>query len=101
MSSGAKIYDFERAKNNRGGGDGDEPDAAIWVATRAWDEASIPERPWIARGYLLRGAVTIAAGMGSAGKSLYTCGQACSLALQQEFGDFKPLFPARVAIFNV
>jgi len=36
--------------------------SAIWVDDKGWTEADLPSRPWVARGYALRGAVTVVAG---------------------------------------
>jgi hypothetical protein len=63
---------------------------AIWVESGDWDEATIPQRPWIARGYFLRGAVTVLAGMGSAGKSSLCVAWACAVALGLPHGRFLP-----------
>lgn len=83
----------------------------IWVQAGAWDEASIPQRPWIARGYLLRGAVTVLAGMGSAGKSSLCVAWACAVALGERHGAFLPAGPVdrpaegapprKVLVYNV
>lgn len=84
---------------------------AIWVQAGEWDEASIPQRPWIARGYLLRGAVTVLAGMGSAGKSSLCVAWACAVALGDRHGAFMPAPvpgapadgapPRKVLVYNV
>lgn len=74
---------------------------AVWRRSDDWDEAAIPARPWIARGYLLRGSVTVAAGMGSAGKSSLMVGWAVAAALGAELGRFAPEQPCRVLTYNV
>ncbi|MGI4794893.1 MAG: AAA family ATPase, partial [Janthinobacterium lividum] len=43
--------------------------AGITCETAAWDESAIPARDWIARGYLLRRAVTLVIGPGGVSKS--------------------------------
>lgn len=78
---------------------------ALWIDSEAWEEASIPERPWIARGYLLRGAVTALSGIGSGGKSSVIVTWSCSLALGMPASEtgFKPHDgkPHKVLIYNV
>jgi len=41
----------------------------VWVDADGWSEGAIPPRPWIARGYLLRGAVSVISGASSVSKS--------------------------------
>jgi hypothetical protein len=36
--------------------------APLWIDDDAWTEEDIPQRPWVAQGYALRGAVTIVTG---------------------------------------
>jgi hypothetical protein len=78
-----------------------KPEPPLWTAADDWREDAIPRRPWIAPGYMLRGAVTIAAGMGSAGKSSLMVAWASSLALNQPHGTFQPVGPMRVMVYNV
>lgn len=73
---------------------------ALWIESQAWDEAAIPRRPWLAEGYLLRRSVTVAAGMGSAGKSSLMCAWSIALCLGMPFGRFKPVVAANVVIYN-
>lgn len=70
--------------SGRGGG------APLWMQGGAWVEQDIPARAWLARGYLLRGSVTVLAGVGSAGKSSLCVGYAVALALGMRFGRFEP-----------
>lgn len=63
---------------------------AIWAQSGAWDEQAIPQRAWLARGYLLRGSVSVLAGVGSAGKSSLCVAQAVALALGARYGRFIP-----------
>lgn len=74
---------------------------AIQVSEGAWNEAAIPQRPWLARGYFMRGSVTVIAGPGSAGKSMLTCAWACALATGRQWSRLEPIQPLRVAIYNV
>lgn len=78
-----------RAQAPRAASRSDAP--PIWVQAGAWDENAIPQRPWLARGYLLRGSVTVLAGVGSAGKSSLCVGQAVALALGHRYGRFEPM----------
>ncbi len=73
----------------------------LWLIVDPWDEADIPKRPWIARGYLMRGAVTVVSGPGSAGKSSLMVGWAAALALGCSYGRFHLPGTMRVATYNV
>jgi hypothetical protein len=73
----------------------------LWKITEPWDDLAIPPRPWIARGYLMRGCVTLVSGPGSAGKSSLMVAWASALALGCAFGRFKTPCPLRVATYNV
>ena len=73
----------------------------IWIDDTGWDEASIPRRAWVVLGYLIRGAVTVLSGPGSAGKSQITLAWAIALALGVRFSRFHPYAPATVVIYNV
>lgn len=75
--------------------------AAIHVDCAEWDEAAIPPRPWIAPGFLLRGAVTLLAGAPSALKSSTSLGWGASLALWQRFGRFHAAKPMTCIVYNV
>ena len=75
--------------------------APVWVESDGWSEGAIPPRPWIARGYLLRGAVTVISGASSVSKSTLAVGYAVSLALHQPFNRFAPLMACRVLTYNV
>lgn len=66
-----------------------------------WVEAAIPPRPWIARGYFLRGSVTVFAGGPGVSKSSLMVGAACSLALGLPFGNMQPVQACRVLTYNV
>ena len=73
----------------------------LWSVLEPWDESAIPTRPWIARGYLMRGAVTVVSGPGSAGKSSLMVAWAACLALGCSFGSFRLSEPLKVATYNV
>ena len=75
--------------------------AALWVDDDAWCEAEIQPRPWIAPGYLMRGAVTVLSGPGSAGKSSLIVGWSIALALGKRWHRFVPTAPMRVFNYNV
>lgn len=82
-----------------------EPDirstAALWVINEPWASADIPRRPWIARGYLMRGAVTVLSGPGSAGKSSMIVAWASCATTGSAFRNFKVTQDARFAVYNV
>ena len=77
------------------------PKAALWAEAGGWSEGDIPQRPWLARGYLLRGAVTVLSGASSVSKSTLAVGWAVSLALHQPLHRFAPACACRVLIYNV
>ena len=78
----------------------DNETPALWVKTGTWVEEQLPKRPWIAKGYLLRGSVTVIAGAGAAGKSMLCLGYSVALAFGERWGKFIPLMACRVSIFN-
>jgi RecA-family ATPase len=80
---------------------GQEEPGPLWLDLDDWAETTIPLRPWIAPGFALRGAVTVIAGPGGSGKSLFAVGMAVALALGREYGRFRPVAPCRVLIWNV
>jgi nucleotide-binding universal stress UspA family protein len=73
----------------------------LWRVNQGWNEVDIAPRPWIVKGYLLRGSVTVVSGPGSAGKSSLMVAWATALALGCNFNHFKPLAPQRVGTYNV
>ncbi len=75
--------------------------APVWVDADGWSEGAIPPRPWIARGYLLRGAVSVISGASSVSKSTLAVGYAVALALHRPFNRFLPLMACRVLTYNV
>lgn len=74
--------------------------APIWINAEEWAECDIPARPWIAPGYLIRGAVTVLSGPGSAGKSSLVVGWSIALALAKRWHRFVPVAPMRVFNYN-
>ncbi len=77
------------------------PKKAIRFDSEAWNEADIPARPWLAVGYLLRGAVTVVVGPGGVSKSSLMLSWAVSLALGVPCHEMTPLKPYRVMTYNV
>ena len=75
--------------------------APLWISQQDWTEDEIPARPWVAPGYLLRGAVTVLAGPGSAGKSSLMVAWATSLAYGVKVNRLVPVAACRVATYNV
>lgn len=75
--------------------------AALWVITDAWNSADIPRRPWVARGYLMRGALTVISGAGGGGKSSLMVSWAASMAVGCSLRHLKVPTPLRVATYNV
>jgi hypothetical protein len=73
----------------------------LWLIDEPWSEQAIPMRPWIVRGFLLRGSITVVSGPGSAGKSSLMVSWAVSMALGFEYGRFRPAAPFKVLSYNV
>lgn len=66
------------------------------------DEITIPPRPWIMRGLLIRKQVTSLIAAGGAGKSIFGLTIAMHLAAGRDFGPFKCVGgPFRVAVLSV
>lgn len=86
----------------RGGAvEGADGKVALWSDAGDWSEGSIPPRPWIVPGYLMRGAVTVLAGPPSAGKSSLCVAWAVSLALGLDCGEFRPRGEGKALLYNV
>lgn len=62
---------------------------------------SLPRRPWIMRGLILRKQITAMIAAGGVGKSMFGLVVACHLAAGQSFGPYKVDRPYRVAILTV
>ena len=77
-----------------------EVDKLLWTITKGWNEKDIPPRPWIAKGYLLRSAVTVLSGPGSAGKSSLMVVWSACIALGCSFGNFQVTEKLRVMTYN-
>ena len=77
------------------------PAPAVWFDNEPWVEADIPPRPWIAPGYLLRGAVTLITGAPGGSKSYLVVAWSTALAFGLELGRFKPNGKVRVMSYNV
>lgn len=75
--------------------------SALWILTDPWVSAEIPRRPWIAKGYLMRGAVTVVSGPGSAGKSSLMVAWAAAAVTGTSFKNFKMPGVQRIATYNV
>jgi hypothetical protein len=65
------------------------------------DLDDIPERPWLAQGILLRGAVTLLSGQGAGGKSSFIVAFTTSMAAGVQFGKITPKEKFRSINFNV
>ena len=72
----------------------------LWTDSDTWDEAIIPPRPWLARGKLLRGSVTILSGAGGVSKSSLAVAWAVSLAFGQTLGRFIPECQGTTLLLN-
>ena len=73
----------------------------LWLIEEPWEEHEIDPRPWIVRGYLMRGAVTVVSGPGSAGKSSLMVSWATTMALGSPLDRFKVTAPLKVGVYNV
>lgn len=83
-----------------GGNDSDDA-VVVHADTTEWNESEIPRRPWIVPGYLMRGAVTVLSGPGSAGKSMLAVLWCCALAAGEKAGHFSPRQQFKVLNYNV
>lgn len=83
--------------------DDDNDDIArdVRVDDGAWDEATMPRRPWVAPGFTMRGAVTVVAGPPSVMKSVLMLAWGCATALEKPHGRFEPAETETVVIYNV
>ena len=73
---------------------------ALWCDADHWAEKDIPRRPWVAPGYLLRGAVTLLTGPPSALKSSLVLAWAAALA-RRRLGRFHRRRRYPVIVYNV
>jgi hypothetical protein len=78
----------------------DAPAPAIWWETDDWDASTIPQRPWIAPGYLLRGHVTTIIGPGGVSKSSLALAYVVALALGVDFHGLRPNGAFRSVVYN-
>lgn len=80
--------------------DGTPKPPTLWVDADGWEEGAIAPRPWVARGYMMRGAVSVLSGPGSAGKSSLMVGWAIASALGVRWHRFFPANPLKVMLYN-
>jgi hypothetical protein len=88
----------ERQKTN-GLDQGDHehtPNRAFIRRTTLCDEKDLPRRPWLAPGFLLRGAVTLLFGPPDQGKSLLLIAWSVALTIKRKWGSFAPTAPMKV-----
>lgn len=79
----------------------EEPSTPVlWVDEEAFDAEDIPARPWLAPGFLMRGAVTLLTGPGSAGKSSLVIAWATNSCLGRQYGQMRPAKPLKWVIYN-
>jgi hypothetical protein len=72
-----------------------------WSNLLTRDQKELPKRPWVIPRLLMRGAVTIIAGHGGAGKSVFSLFIALMGVLGQKFADYAaPAEPLNVLIVN-
>ena len=71
-----------------------------WVSSAPWNPATLPPRPWIAPGYLLRGAVTAIVGAGGVSKSMLMIAWAIAIAVGRQYHGMHPVGRHRVALYN-
>ena len=65
------------------------------------DIDNIPQRPWLAQGVMLRGAVTLLSGQGAGGKSSFIVGLTTCLGAGVPYGKIVPVKALRPANYNV
>lgn len=83
--------------------DGSDPRQrrAVRHCVEDWSLDDVPERPWVAEGHLLRGAVTVLAGAGGAGKSLLAVKWGIACALGKQIGRFRPRGRLKVCYYCI
>jgi hypothetical protein len=91
------IFGKDAGRREEEHGDGSP---ALWIDADDWAEVDLPLRRWIARGFALRGAVTVLTGPPSALKSSLSLAWACALALGSAHGEFKPSAAGRCLVYN-
>lgn len=72
----------------------------LWVDADDFDPQDVPRRPWLVPGYLMRGAVSLLSGAGSAGKSSIVIAWAVHGSLGFPFGRFQPAGSTKWLIYN-
>lgn len=67
-----------------------------------WDQdaGTIPARPWVIPGLLIRKMISVMAAPGGTGKSLLTCQIAIALAMGMEWGGWKPVAAGKALLIN-
>lgn len=75
-------------------------ESPLWVDADDFDPQDVPRRPWLVPGYLMRGAVSLLSGAGSAGKSSIVIAWAVHGSLGFPFGRFQPADPTKWLIYN-
>lgn len=73
----------------------------LWIDADAWDASTIPPRPWVVPGYLMRGSVSVLSGQGAGGKSSLVVGWTVALATGEAIGEFAPPAPCIAVNYNV
>ena len=101
-----QIKGFKDAPAPAGAGADDQELAPVVQAPSieidwASDFVEIPVRPWIAKNFLMRGAVSVLAGPGSGGKSSFVVGASMALAAGIPYGNFIPEEPCVSINYNV
>lgn len=99
----ARMFTGEYASNNGTGAAGDEQGAADGIETLSpWDSdaSTIPPRPWVIPGLLIRKIISVMAAPGGTGKSLLTCQIAIALAVGMEWGGWKPVAAGKALLVN-
>ena len=95
----SRRHDREDGPAGKAGADSAAHPRLIFDDTE-WSESDIEPRPWIARGYMMRGAVTAIVGSGAAGKSSLMVSWAIALVLGVKFHRMTPVEPVRVMTYN-
>ena len=81
-----------------------EREAALNISTVDafdFDEHSIPPRPWMIPGVMLRGYTHMLVAPGGSGKSLFTLQLAIAMATGEQWGDWNPRKRFRSLVINV
>jgi hypothetical protein len=78
-----------------------KPGASLDLHLEEWEEGEIVPRQWLVPGLFMRRTITMISGKPASGKSLFTIGLACAMALGQPWGRFRPTGRLNVGLYCI